>query len=123
MLRYDMLVLVLQLSLSTSQHSRRPATHLCCTDLRCQQILREDVEAALAESTLAQERAALMTLEQQELQRQRDQLAGEEEEGAKADVFHSHACNISGHLLHARAGHRHTTNSAGELACTHAQIR
>ncbi len=41
------------------------------------QILREDVETALAESTLAQERAALMALEQQELQRQRDQLAGQ----------------------------------------------
>lgn len=41
------------------------------------QILREDVEAAVAESALAQERAALMNLEQQELQRQRDQLAGQ----------------------------------------------
>jgi len=50
------------------------------------QILREDVETALAESTLAQERAALMTLEQQELQRQRDQLAGQH------IVFHGSQC-------------------------------
>lgn len=40
------------------------------------QVLREDVEAALAEASLAQERAALLGLEQEELQRQRDQLAG-----------------------------------------------
>jgi hypothetical protein len=40
------------------------------------QVLREDVEAALAEASLAQERAALLGLEQDELQQQRDQLAG-----------------------------------------------
>lgn len=40
------------------------------------QVLREDVEAALAEASLAQERAALLGLEREELQRQRDQLAG-----------------------------------------------
>jgi hypothetical protein len=40
------------------------------------QVLREDVEAALAEASLAQERAALLGMEQDELQQQRDQLAG-----------------------------------------------
>lgn len=39
-------------------------------------MLREDVEAALAEASLAQERAALLGLEREGLQRQRDQLAG-----------------------------------------------
>jgi hypothetical protein len=39
-------------------------------------VLREDVEAALAEASLAQERAALLGMEQDELQQQRDQLAG-----------------------------------------------
>jgi len=43
----------------------------------CLQVLREDVEASLAEASLAQERTALLALEQQELQRQRDQLTGE----------------------------------------------
>lgn len=45
----------------------------CCA---AHQVLREDVEAALAEASLAQERAALLGLEREELQRQRDQLAG-----------------------------------------------
>jgi hypothetical protein len=59
---------------------------LCCAGMACAavQILREDVETALAESTLAQERAALMTLESQELQRQRDQLAGQHDPGTQA---------------------------------------
>lgn len=57
------------------------------------QILREDVETALAESTLAQERAALMALEQQELQRQRDQLAGQH------IVLHGrHCCSLHSSL-------------------------
>eukprot|EP00775_Hariotina_reticulata_P013164 gene13164-13294_t len=38
------------------------------------EVLREDVEASLAEASLAQERTALLALEQEELQRQRDQL-------------------------------------------------
>jgi hypothetical protein len=40
------------------------------------QVLHEDVEAALTEASLAQERAALLGMEQDELQQQRDQLAG-----------------------------------------------
>jgi hypothetical protein len=62
------------------------------------QILREDVETALAESTLAQERAALMMLEQQELQRQRDQLAGESQAellNLEASCVHTVICVLT----------------------------
>lgn len=46
------------------------------------QVLREDVEASLAEASLAQERTALLALEQEELQRQRDHLTGDQQKRA-----------------------------------------
>jgi hypothetical protein len=39
-------------------------------------VLREDVEAAMSEASLAQERGSLLQLEVQELTQHRDMLAG-----------------------------------------------
>ena len=45
------------------------------TAARLEESLREDVEAALAEASLAQERQQLLQLEVTDLQRQRNELA------------------------------------------------
>lgn len=50
------------------------------TAARLEESLREDVEAALAEAALAQERQQLLQLEVTDLQRQRNELAARGEE-------------------------------------------
>jgi hypothetical protein len=81
-----------------------PCSRVLAWSCAAMQILREDVETALAESTLAKERAALMTMESQELQRQRDQLAGQHD-GRHSSLMscsccrHWYCCNTPEGLL------------------------